>query len=80
MQTVRGYFENGVARLTEPISAHEGQPVLITFLEIERTAESPDANAWASLESLIEGCACETGISDLAHQHDHYLHGKPKKP
>lgn len=64
MQTVRGYFENGVARLTEPISGHEGQQVLVTFLDSERTAAPADAGAWASLENLIEECACETGVSD----------------
>jgi hypothetical protein len=28
---------------------------------------------------LVEECAIDTGISDLADQHDHYLYGKPKK-
>jgi hypothetical protein len=27
---------------------------------------------------LIEECTVDTGIPDLAHQHDHYLYGKPK--
>lgn len=79
MQTVRGFFENGVARLVEPVSGRERQPVLITFLENEQPTETADAAAWDSLETLIQDCAGETGISDLAHQHDHYLHGKPKK-
>jgi hypothetical protein len=80
MQTVRGFFESGVAKLSEPISGHEGQPVLITFLETKPAAEQADAAAWASLENMIQECACETGITDLAHQHDHYLHGNPHKP
>lgn len=28
---------------------------------------------------LIETCSMDTGITDLAHQHDHYLYGTPKK-
>jgi hypothetical protein len=34
---------------------------------------------WNALMKLAEECAVETDISDLAHQHDHYLYGKPKK-
>jgi hypothetical protein len=33
---------------------------------------------WAALARLIEECTVDTGIPDLAHQHDHYLYGKPK--
>lgn len=33
---------------------------------------------WDVLTRLIESCTVETGIPDLAHQHDHYLCGKPK--
>ncbi len=46
---------------------------------------SPDADAaeidagWDSLTALIERCQIETGITDLAHQHDHYIHGTPKR-
>lgn len=29
---------------------------------------------------LIDRCQVSTGIGDLAHQHDHYLYGTPKKP
>ena len=34
---------------------------------------------WAAFDQLIEEYAIDTGISDLAHQHDHYFHGTPKK-
>jgi hypothetical protein len=35
--------------------------------------------AWDELEQLIERSAVDTGIEDLAHQHDHYIHGTPKR-
>lgn len=33
---------------------------------------------WDAFERLTEAHTVQTGISDLAHQHDHYLYGKPK--
>jgi hypothetical protein len=82
MLSVKGLFHNGVAQPDEPIEGYEGQPVIITFLE-EDTAPSPvlkkEDAAWDELVQLIEECGVETGISDLAHQHDHYLYGKAKR-
>ena len=52
--------------------------MIITFLGEERGEDAP-ADEWDALTRLVESCAIETGITDLAHQHDHYLHGKPKK-
>jgi hypothetical protein len=31
------------------------------------------------LNRLLEACAVETGIPDLAQEHDHYLYGTPKR-
>lgn len=44
------------------------------------TAEADQVDAgWNSLNALINRCQIETGVTDLAHQHDHYIHGKPKR-
>jgi len=81
MLSVKGTFQNGVARPSEPVEEREGQPVIITFLDEGYTSPAPTADdgAWNSLEQLVEDCAVETGIPDLAYQHDHYLYGKPRK-
>lgn len=53
----------------------------ITFVK-ESVSESmpPEENtAWDALTQLVESCVVETGVTDLAHQHDHYLYGKPKR-
>jgi hypothetical protein len=34
---------------------------------------------WDALMKLVEECQVDTGIPDLAHQHDHYLYGTPKR-
>ena len=83
LQSVRGRFQNGIARPAEPVEGREGQEVIITFVEerpnppLPPPEESPaEQDPW---EQLIERCAVDTGIPDLAHQHDHYIHGTPRK-
>jgi hypothetical protein len=34
---------------------------------------------WDRFEALISQYGVDTGIEDLAHQHDHYIHGTPKR-
>ena len=34
---------------------------------------------WDALDRIIDSHQMETGVPDLAHQHDHYIHGKPKR-
>lgn len=38
-----------------------------------------ETSDWDALGELLEECKVETGISDLSDQHDHYLHGTPKR-
>jgi hypothetical protein len=80
MLSVKGVFENGVARPVDPVKGYEGQVVIITFLEEEATGLSTSEadEGWNSLIELVEGCIVETGITDLAHHHDYYLYGRPK--
>jgi hypothetical protein len=81
MLSVKGTFRDGVARPSEVVEAREGQPVIITFLDeslVEASSASAD-EAWETLTQLVTECAVDTGIADLAHQHDHYLYGKSKK-
>ena len=33
-----------------------------------------------ALTRLLEENQMHTGVTDLAHQHDHYLYGTPKRP
>lgn len=45
--------------------------------EIHQATDQPQ-DAWEGLD--IEHIAVDTGISDFAQQHDHYLYGTPKRP
>nr|VFJ70271.1 MAG: prevent-host-death family protein [Candidatus Kentron sp. DK] len=41
--------------------------------------QAEEKDAWDELMDRIDGIAVDTGISDLAHNHDHYLLGLPKR-
>jgi hypothetical protein len=79
MLSVKGMFENGTARPVEPVNGRNGQAVIITFIE-EGQPDSDEAieEGWDLLAQLIKDCEVDTGITDLAQEHDHYLYGKPK--
>lgn len=81
MISVKGKFQNGVVLPLEPVNdSREGQTVIITFLEENGTEILTEkTDGVQSLEDLLTKCEVDTGISDLAEQHDHYLYGKPKK-
>jgi len=77
MLSVKGIFKNGVVLPIEKVDGRENQPVIITFLDSEKA--KADEDDWDKLIKLIEDCAVDTGINDLAYQHDHYLYGTIKK-
>lgn len=83
MLAVKGVFEQGRARPIQKILGREGQPVIITFLEepvaTEAVSKDETEAAWRALNQLVESCAVETGIRDLAHGHDSYLHHSPEE-
>jgi len=81
MISVKGKFKNGVALPLEPVKDfQEGKSVIITFLDEEvKEVSAEKKNGAKSLEDLIAESEVDTGISDFAEQHDHYLYGKPKK-
>jgi hypothetical protein len=82
MISVKGTIKNGVALPLEPVKkTDEGRSVMITFLdeEAEEVKRPNGTNGKVSLKSLIDEFQIDTGIEDLASQHDHYLYGTPKK-
>jgi hypothetical protein len=81
MSSIKGTFQNGIARPLEPVSEeHEGQEVVIMFPD-EKPSPSTSTNGaeWNALTELLDNCAVDLDTPDLADEHDHYLYGKPKK-
>jgi hypothetical protein len=69
--TYRGTFKNGVVVLDEPAPLADG-----TTVKVEVEPDEPTL-----YERLKEVIGTATGLpSDLAENHDHYLHGTPKRP
>ena len=77
MLEVKGKVRNGAVLPLEPISdVYEGKEAIITI------ADEPPANEesdWDRLFKAIEENQIDADITDLAHQHDHYLYGTPKR-
>ncbi|MFL5245105.1 MAG: hypothetical protein ACJ8FY_23630 [Gemmataceae bacterium] len=68
-----GQVKNGVIVLQNGHSLSEGTKVKVVV-------EGEDSAALALREFLQKKAGCMTGLpADLADQHDHYLHGTPKR-
>ncbi len=74
-------------RATAPLEAPVG-PVELILVTPElkngsvakmEAVETRGEEKTLDLEEIIERCKVNSGIGDLAHQHDHYLYGTPKK-
>lgn len=66
---------------TLPLDAQEKILKMVHFLKTEilkPVKSNPKKKQLATLADL-DSMAVETGISDLATQHDHYLYGMPKQ-
>ncbi len=81
MTNVKAIYEQGVLRLAEPIELEEGAEVNVIVLahEPENSKKPVEDHSWNALAELVNECAIDTGIRDLAHQHDHYLYGTSKQ-
>jgi len=67
----RGHVENGVVVFDQPVGLPEGTPVNVE-------PATPRRRTLAERLHRVIGAA--KGLpSDLARNHDHYLHGRPKK-
>jgi len=74
--TYRGTVKNGVVVLEESASLSDG-----TLVRVEPVADAPASDEAVTHDSGLFRAADrarETGIADLALNHDHYLYGHPK--
>lgn len=74
-RTIVAVFDGEVLRPQEPLDLQRGARYTITIEEL------PDGEPFHEpgvLDDLLE-FSVDTGIEDLAEQHDHYLYGTPKR-
>ena len=75
----RGHVENGAVVLDEPAEIPEGARVSVAVL-CESQDESTEDHPKTLYDRLKHLIGKAEGLpSDLAENHDHYLHGRPKK-
>jgi hypothetical protein len=93
MIAFKGHFDGKVIVLDEPVDLPKGQALLVR-VEVAKKAQKvkkgqkpkkggkPKKKGTTSVfEWLEKNAVQDDGLpSDLAHQHDHYLYGTPKKP
>jgi hypothetical protein len=82
--TVEGHIENGQIVLNQEIPLPEGMKVRVEFVSKETPQESTKEADSEDLPSLYERMKSVAGKAkglptDLAINHDHYLHGQPKR-
>ena len=78
--TVNGHVENGQIILDEAVPLLEGMKVRVELLPNEAAqpaAEEQVPTLYERLKPVIG--AVKDWPSDFARNHDHYLHGQPKK-
>ena len=70
--TYKGHVKNGVVVLDDPVKLPDGAEVRVEVLESK--AEPTLADELRGVIGAVKGLP-----SDLARNHDHYLHGRPEK-
>ena len=70
--TYKGHVKNGVVVLDDPVKLPDVVEVRVEILEPK--AEPTLADELRSVIGAVKGLP-----SDLARNHDYYLHGRPKK-
>lgn len=75
--TYRGHIKNGVIVIDEPVELPEGAEVRV---EVSAPSTTPDDNGETLGQMLLRHAGVAEGLpSDLARNHDHYIHGTPKE-
>lgn len=84
MIAIKAHFDGKVIVPDEPVQLPKGRP-LVVHVDVsqgqKKTKRPKKGKGVSALSWLAENAVKEDGLpADLAHQHDHYLYGTPKKP
>lgn len=78
--TYRGRMKNGVIVLDSPAPIAEGESVSVRPLKAKSGQRKKGTERLSLYDRLKPIIGIASGLpSDLARNHDHYLHGLPKK-
>jgi hypothetical protein len=74
MLAIKGHFDGKVIVPDEPLDLPANQRVVVHI-------EAVEGKVAGALDWIADHAVDDLAIpADLAHQHDHYLYGTPKKP
>jgi predicted DNA-binding antitoxin AbrB/MazE fold protein len=80
--SLKAIYEHGVLRLKGALALPDGAEVEVTVTTHDQDngerAKGMDDGSWDTLTQLLAESEIDTGVPDLAHQHDHDLYGIPK--
>ncbi|MGI0479340.1 hypothetical protein ACN4EE_00975 [Geminocystis sp. CENA526] len=67
--------------LVKSLPESEQEKIALLMIDNLQVSENnnTELNDWDKLSQVLDECQIETGITDLAEQHDHYIHGTPKR-
>ena len=68
-------LEKAIAKVRQLSQIEQERIAQVILKEIE----PKEINFWNEFDDLLEECQISTGIKDLSEQHDHYIHGTPKR-
>ena len=75
--TLKGHFENGQIVLDEPANVPNGTPVTV---QLDTESTQKPASGKSVWDALLEIAGTVEGLPpDMAENHDHYIHGTPKR-
>jgi len=68
-------LEQAIAKVKQLPESEQDNIAQIILKELETKA----VDFWDEFDEILEECQVSTGIKDLSYQHDHYIHGTPKR-
>ena len=78
MIVIKAHYDGVAIIPDEPVNLPKGQPLVV---EIQLPKQTKKPRKRSVLKWLAENAVDDQSLpADLAHQHDHYLYGTPKKP
>ena len=77
MVAIKGHFDGKVIVPDEPLDLPRNQRLIV---HVQPVSETKPGQEQSLLEWMAQNPVDDSALpSDLAHEHDHYLHGTPKK-
>ena len=70
-------LDEAIAQVRQLPESEQNQIAAMLIKQLEST--SKEDVFWDEFDQILEECQMNTGISDLSYQHDHYIHGLPKR-